>query len=34
MSSLFEKYFLEKEFERIWNLGWKRIRKKSKPQIA
>lgn len=27
ISSLFEKHFMEKEFERIWNLGWKRIRK-------
>jgi len=35
MSSIFDKYFMKKEFERIWNLGWKRIRKnKSKSQIA
>ena len=27
VSSLFEKHIMEKEFERIWNLGWKRIRK-------
>ncbi len=27
MSSLFEKYFMEKEFERIWKLGWIRIRR-------
>ena len=26
-SPLFEKYFMEKEFEKIWELGWKRIRK-------
>ncbi len=26
-SSLFEKMFMQKEFEKIWNLGWKRIRK-------
>lgn len=26
-SSFFEKCFMEKEFEKIWNLGWKRIRK-------
>ncbi len=27
LSSLFEKQFMEKQFEIIWNLGWKRIRK-------
>jgi hypothetical protein len=27
ISSLFEKHFMEKEFEEIWKLGWKRIRK-------
>ena len=27
ISPLFEKYFMEKGFEKIWNLGWKRIRK-------
>jgi len=26
-SSFFEKYFMEKEFKRIWDIGWKRIRK-------
>ena len=26
-SSLFEKIFMQKEFARIWNIGWKRIRK-------
>jgi hypothetical protein len=26
-SSLFEKRFMEKEFKKIWNLGWERIRK-------
>jgi len=26
-SSIFETVFMEKEFKRIWNLGWKRIRK-------
>lgn len=31
-SSLFERYFMEKEFQRIWNLGWKRIRKSSAKQ--
>jgi hypothetical protein len=27
LSSMVEKHFMEKEFIRIWNLGWKRIRK-------
>ena len=27
VSSLFEKLFMAKEFERIWAIGWKRIRK-------
>lgn len=27
ISSLFEKHFMKKEFERIWSIGWKRIRK-------
>lgn len=26
-SSLFDKHIMEKEFERIWSLGWERIRK-------
>ena len=26
-SSFFETHFMEKEFKRIWDLGWKRIRK-------
>lgn len=26
-SSIFETCFMEKEFKRIWNLGWKRIRR-------
>jgi len=26
-SSIFETVFMEKEFKRIWNIGWKRIRK-------
>jgi len=30
MSGLFEKFFMENEFKRIWNLGWKRIRKNQK----
>jgi hypothetical protein len=29
-SSLFEKQFMEKQFEIIWKLGWKRIRKNKK----
>ena len=27
ISSVFEKYFMQKELERIWSLGWKRMRK-------
>ncbi len=30
LSSFIEKRFMEKEFARIWNLGWKRIRKNKK----
>jgi hypothetical protein len=30
ISSLLEKHFMEEEFARIWNLGWKRIRKNEK----
>lgn len=26
-SALFEKFFMEREFKRIWEIGWKRIRK-------
>lgn len=26
-ASLFEKFFMEKQFQKIWSLGWKRIRK-------
>lgn len=26
LSSLFEKFFMEKQFANIWNLGWQRIR--------
>ena len=27
VSSLFDKFLMRKEFERIWSLGWERIRK-------
>jgi hypothetical protein len=30
ISSLLEKHFMEEEFTKIWNLGWKRIRKNEK----
>ena len=30
LAPLFEKFFLEREFKRIWALGWKRIRKNEK----
>jgi len=27
LSSLFEKHFMEKEFKRIWDFGWKRVKR-------